>query len=1078
MAMPSCVPPAWRVRSPAHCYRLRAIISPIKSCEGEEYPGQRGQQRATRLRSRDHVPENITPEPRPQSGRDRQRVARSRVGAVGVAAVTGQPSLADFRSLGGYKRSVVRALRPSRRDGRFFHASGGDAPAARGGEGHERKGASVANEYKKTMNLPKTGFPMRAGLAQNEPKRLAEWEANDVYGQMLKKNEGHDKFVLHDGPPYANGPIHLGHAQNKISKDIINRYWSMRGYQTPYVPGWDCHGQPIEHKVEEMLGTEKFNQLPTEKIRELCRKMAVEQVDTQRQGFKRLGVLAEWDNPYLTYVNDYDATDVEIFKAIFDKGAIYRGRKPVHWCTHCHTALAEAEIEYSDEVSPAIFVRFRMTTAPAGLEPYADSLFVDIWTTTPWTLPADDAVILHPEASYVAVRVDGRVELMAEALQERCCAKFGYEGVELVRDADGEPWHATGTELQGNRYRQPIFGDQGEEGVFIFADYVTLDDGTGIVHSAPGHGVDDYNAGMRFGVPVVMPVDDDGRFYVGDGMGTGGPWGGMEVNEANPKIIEWLDERGALILHEDINHSYPHCWRCKNPVIFRATSQWFVSMDKTGLRRQALEELSHVDFYPAHSVKRIGSMVEGRPDWCISRQRNWGVPIPAYTCQDCGETVMNDQTLDAVIELFRERGSDCWFTEDPASYLGDACVCPKCGGHHLKANKDILDVWWDSGVSHTAVCRHRDNLQFPADMYLEGSDQHRGWFMSSLMTSVGAYGVAPYKSVVSQGFTLDGKGRKMSKSLGNVIDPNAECDTRGADILRLWVSSVDTSTDVPCDDSILEHVGDAYRKIRNTLRFLLGELEGQFDLVADGLPVEGLLPYDRLALARMCQVHDEVSRAYEGYRFNVVYRTLYDYIITELSNDYLNATKDRSYCGAPGSVERRSAQTVWSYVLSMLVHDFQPILAYTTDEAMAFLPESLRDGQRYAALLDWFQAPMQASEYEPLLATYQAMVDARGAFTKAYDEALASGVVSEKTTQATRAELTLTKDAFALLAGDGAPDLAEAFVCSEVCVHEGEALSCEVLPANGEKCPRCWNWRELGEDGLCARCSSVVGATE
>lgn len=954
----------------------------------------------------------------------------------------------------------------------------GRACGQRGGRRHGRKGASVANEYKKTMNLPKTGFPMRAGLAQNEPRCLAEWEANDVYGQMIKKNEGHEKFVLHDGPPYANGPIHLGHAQNKISKDIINRYWSMRGYQTPYVPGWDCHGQPIEHKVEEMLGTDKFNQLPTEKIRELCRKMAVEQVDTQRQGFKRLGVLAEWDDPYLTYVSDYDATDVEIFKAIFDKGAIYRGRKPVHWCTHCHTALAEAEIEYSDEVSPAIFVRFQMTTAPVGLEAYAGSLFVDIWTTTPWTLPADDAVILHPEASYVAVHVDGRVELMAEALQERCCDKFGYEGVELVRDEDGEVWRATGVELQGNRYRQPIFGDQGETGVFIYADYVTLDDGTGIVHSAPGHGVDDYNAGMRFGVPVVMPVDDDGRFYVGDGMGTGGPWGGMEVNEANPKIIEWLDERGTLILHEDISHSYPHCWRCKNPVIFRATSQWFVSMDKTGLRKQALEELSRVDFYPAHSVKRIGSMVEGRPDWCISRQRNWGVPIPAFTCQDCGETVMNDQTLDAVIKLFREKGSDCWFTDDPASYLGDACVCPKCGGHHLKANRDILDVWWDSGVSHTAVCRHRDNLQFPADMYLEGSDQHRGWFMSSLMTSVGAYGVAPYKSVVSQGFTLDGKGRKMSKSLGNVIDPNAECDTRGADILRLWVSSVDTSTDVPCDDSILEHVGDAYRKIRNTFRFLLGELEGQFDLATDGLAVDELLPYDRLALARMCQVHDEVARAYEGYRFNVVYRTLYDYIITELSNDYLNATKDRCYCGAPGSVERRSAQTVWSYVLSMLVHDFQPILVYTTDEAMAFLPESLRDGQRYAALLDWFHAPMGAGEYEPLLATYQAMVDARGAFTKAYDEALASGVVSEKTTQATRAELTLAPDAFALLSGEAAPDLAEAFVCSEVCVREGEALSCEVLPAHGEKCSRCWNWRELGEDGLCERCSSVVSAAE
>jgi len=707
----------------------------------------------------------------------------------------------------------------------------------------------VANQYKKTTNLPKTEFPMRASLAQNEPKRLAAW----VYELMLKKNEGHEKFVLHDGPPYANGPIHLGHAQNKISKDIINRYWAMQGYQTPYVPGWDCHGQPIEHKVEEMLGTEKFNQLPTEKVRELCRKMAVEQVDTQRQGFRRLGVLAEWDNPYLTYVNDYDATDIEIFKAIFDSGAIYRGRKPVHWCSHCHTALAEAEIEYGDEVSPAIFVRFEMTTVPAGLEAWKDSLWVDIWTTTPWTLPADDAVILHPEAEYVAVLVDGRAEIMAEALVERCCAKFGYESYELAKGADGSTWHMNGVELCHNKYLQPIFGDQGVEGEFIYADYVTLDDGTGVVHTAPGHGVDDYNAGMRFGIPVVMPVDDDGRFYKGEGLGTGGPWSGMEVNEANPKIIKWLGERGTLILHEDITHSYPHCWRCKQPVIFRATSQWFVSMDKTGLRKKALEELSKVAFYPSHAIKRIGSMVEGRPDWCISRQRNWGVPIPAFTCQDCGETVMNDATLDKVITLFREKGSDAWFTDDPASYLGDACTCPACGSHDLKANPDILDVWWDSGVSHTAVCRHRGYLKFPADMYLEGSDQHRGWFMSSLMTSVGAYGVAPYKSVVSQGFTLDGQGRKMSKSLGNVIDPNGECDTRGADVLRLWVASVDTSTDVPCDSMILDHVGEAYRKIRNTFRFLLGEIEGQFDPATDAVATADLLPYDRLVLAHLCE---------------------------------------------------------------------------------------------------------------------------------------------------------------------------------------------------------------------------------
>ena len=939
------------------------------------------------------------------------------------------------------------------------------------------------NEYKKTTNLPSTGFPMRASLAQNEPKRLAMWEENHVYEQMIAKNEGHEKFVLHDGPPYANGPIHLGHAQNKISKDVINRYWSMRGYQTPYVPGWDCHGQPIEHKVETMLGTEKFNQLPTEKIRELCRKMAVEQVDTQRQGFKRLGVLGEWDNPYLTYVNDYDATDVEIFKAIFDAGAITQGSKPVHWCSHCHTALAEAEIEYGDEVSPAIFVRFEMTTVPEGLEAWAGKLFVDIWTTTPWTLPADDAVICHPEATYVALVHDGRAEIVAEALAERCAAKFGYGELELVRGEDGEPWRATGEALAHNRYKQPIFGDQGETGEFIYADYVTLDDGTGIVHCAPGHGVDDYLAGQKFGIPTVMPVDDDGRFFVGDGMGTGGPWSGMEVNEANPKIIEWLRERGTLILHEDINHSYPHCWRCKEPVIFRATSQWFVSMDKPlrggkSLREQALEELSKVKFYPGHAIKRIGSMVEGRPDWCISRQRNWGVPIPAFTCQDCGETVMNDDTLDAVIKLFRSKGSDAWFTDDPASYLGDACVCPKCGGHHLKANKDILDVWWDSGVSHTAVCRHRDNLTFPADMYLEGSDQHRGWFMSSLMTSVGAYGVAPYKSVVSQGFTLDGQGRKMSKSLGNVIDPNKECDTRGADILRLWVTSVDTSNDIPCDGTILDHVGEAYRRFRNTLRFLLGEIEGQFDPATDAVPYDELLPYDKLTLARLCQVHDQVSAAYESYRFNVVYRTLYDYVITELSNGYLNATKDRVYCGEKNGFERRSALTVWAQILSMLVHDLQPILVYTTDEAMGYLPESLRDGQEFAALLDWYQAPWSAEEYEPYLAAYDAVVEARAAFTKAYEAAVADGTLTEKTTQAARATLTVPAELHDLLAGKMGCDLAEPFVCSEVELAQGDELACSVEPAHGEKCPRCWNFRELGEDGLCPRCHDAVAALE
>lgn len=916
---------------------------------------------------------------------------------------------------------------------------------------------------------------MRAGLAQNEPKRLKMWEENHVYELLQAQNEGHDKFVLHDGPPYANGPIHLGHALNKISKDIINRYWSMRGYQTPFIPGWDCHGQPIEHKVEQMLGTQKFNQLSTAKIRELCRKMAVEQVDTQRQGFKRLGVLAKWNDPYLTYTHDYDATDIEIFKKIYDKGSIYRGRKPVHWCMYCHTALSEAEIEYGDEISPAIFVRFAMTSVPAGLEAYADNLWVDIWTTTPWTLPADDCVILHPEATYVGVLVDGRCELMAEALVKKCCEKFGYDSYELARDAQGNTWRATGTQLQGNTYLLPIFGEQGETGVFIYADYVTLDDGTGVVHSAPGHGVDDYIAGCKFGVPVVMPVDDNGCFYEGDGLGTGGPFSGMNVNDANPCVIDWLTKRHTLILHEDISHSYPHCWRCKKPVIFRATDQWFVSMDQTNLRKQATQELAHVTFYPAHAARRIGTMVEGRPDWCISRQRNWGVPIPAFTCKDCGELVLNDATLDKTIELFKNCGSDAWFTQDPQDYLGDACVCPACESHNLQANKDILDVWWDSGVSHTAVCKHRPELQFPADMYLEGSDQHRGWFMSSLMTSVGAYGMAPYKSVVSQGFTLDGQGRKMSKSLGNVIDPNKVCATQGADIIRLWVASVDTSVDVSCDEEILSHVGNAYRHFRNTFRFLLGELEDQFDLATDGLAFDDLSDYDKCVLTRMCEVHNQVTQAYQDYKFNQVYRTLYDYVVTELSQGYLNATKDRVYCGATTGLERRSALTTWSYLLAMLVRDLQPILVFTCDEVLEHMPQSLREGKSFAALLSWFSAPVDEKHMATYLPAYKALVQIRSSFTKAYERAREDTSFEENTTQATLARISLTLDMKKALEVVPHLDIAEALVCSAVELSDGKDLSCSVVQATGSKCPRCWNWRHLESDGLCSRCSEVMG---
>lgn len=943
--------------------------------------------------------------------------------------------------------------------------------------------AKEKSKYNDTMQLPKTGFPMRGGLPKNEPKRLAAWYENHVYEQLQKKNEGHKKFVLHDGPPYANGPIHIGHAMNKISKDIIMRYHVMQGEQTPYVPGWDCHGQPIEHKVEEMLGTKKFNATPTAKIRELCNKFAVENIDLQREGFKRLGVLGDWDNPYLTLYHEHDAADIEVFKAMFDKGMIYRGRKPVHWCKHCHTALAEAEIEYSDEVSPSVFVRFELIDVPEALRSAGVPVDVVIWTTTPWTLPANAGVALLADADYIAVEAEGRLGIMAKALWEKVF--HGVAGVEdaclYVPEGAAEPWSVHGEELVDITYTHPIFSDV--QGRIVTADYVTLEDGTGCVHTAPGHGVDDYYTGMRCNLPIIMPVDDDGHFYAGDGLGTGGPFSGMDTDEANPHIIEFLRERGTLVAEKKINHSYPHCWRCKNPVIFRATDQWFVSMDETNLRGEALDQvLNHVTWYPDHAKNRIGSMVEGRPDWCISRQRNWGVPIPSYTCADCGEKVMNDATLDAVIALFKEKGSDAWFTDAPEEYLGEACVCPKCGGHHLKADRDILDVWWDSGVSWKAVCENREELEYPADMYLEGSDQHRGWFQSSLLTSVGANGVAPYKAVVSQGFTLDGQGRKMSKSLGNVIDPNKVCDEMGADIIRLWVASVDTSTDVAIDHEILARTSDAYRRFRNTFRFLLGELEGQFEPETDGVPFSDLTALDQLMVARLTQVQAEVDAAYAGYEFNRAYRVLYDFVVTELSNVYLDALKDRLYCEKPGSLARRSAQTVLAELLSMLLRDLQPILAFTCDEVMAYAPAGCRGGETYAAMLDWYQAPISVEEANEYSEVLTAALSLRGAVTKALEDARTAGTFTKS--QEVRISATVPSSDFALLTGERGIDLAEFFIVSEVALTENEdaeddGITVTVDAARGERCDRCWNYREdTGVHGehehICSRCAAAL----
>ncbi len=941
----------------------------------------------------------------------------------------------------------------------------------------------MANSYKDTMNLPQTEFPMRGNLPENEPKRLEKWESEQLYWRVLEKNKDAEPFVLHDGPPYANGPIHIGHAFNKILKDFVNKSHAQRGFYTPYIPGWDCHGQPIEHMVEETLGTDKFRETPQPEVRRLCREWAEKYVGVQRDGFKRLGVNGDWEHPYLTFIPNYEAGNVEIFKQMYLDGAIYRGRKPIHWCAHCHTALAEAEIEYGNETSPAIFVRFEMTTVPAGLEAWAGKLDVAIWTTTPWTLPADDAVILHPSEPYVAVEHDGRAYIMAEALVEKLVAKFGWDDARVV-----EGFKATGTELEGNKYKQPIFADQGEEGVFIYADYVTMEDGTGIVHTAPGHGVDDYLAGQKFGVPVIMPVDDDGRFYEGDTIGFGGPFSGMEVNEANPVIIEWLRERGTLILHENMDHSYPHCWRCHEPVIFRATSQWFVSMDDTGLRKSALAAIDdQVEWIPAWASNRIGAMVAERPDWCISRQRSWGVPIPVFTCGKCGQTVASEATFDAVIDLFYKEGADAWFTKRPAEYLPADTCCANCGAgvEDLEPEKDILDVWWESGVSHTSVCRHRESegLHFPAEMYLEGSDQHRGWFQSALLTSVGAYGVPPYKSVMHCGFTVDENGEKMSKSKGNGVDPADVMGKFGADVLRLWVASVDYSHDVSISDNILKQVSDAYRKFRNSMRFLLGNLAdfSNDDIVASW---DDLEPVDKYMMARAYKLLCDCEAAYDAYKFQGVYRSCYDFV-NELSSVYMDVTKDRLYSEAPDSPRRRAVQSVVMNILEVLVRVLAPILSFTCDEVWENYPEKLRYADRpfSVQLAGWptredFVPALPADDGAADIEAFSRVMEVREVVTKALEDARAEKLVNKSQEAAVR--VTVPADVLEIVNRFDPAVFEELFIVSGVSFEGGDELACAVEKAAGEKCPRCWNYRELGGNAshpaVCARCGDALDA--
>ncbi len=939
----------------------------------------------------------------------------------------------------------------------------------------------MGNSYKETMNLPETDFAMRANLPENEPKRLVRWEENELYWKVLEKNKGNEAFVLHDGPPYANGPIHIGHAFNKILKDFVNKSHAQRGRYTPYIPGWDCHGQPIEHMVEITLGPEKMAKIDQPTLRRLCREWAERYVAIQREDFKRLGVSADWEHPYLTYLPQYEAGNVEIFKSMYLNGSIYRGRKPIHWCKSCHTALAEAEIEYSDEVSPSIFVKFALDDMPQAFmrQGANGAAYVIIWTTTPWTLPANTAVCLAPEADYCLVQVGEDAFVIAVDLVSSVTEQAGWDEYSLLQDASGETVVVKGKDINGLSYTCPIRQDL--KGRIVYGDHVALDTGTGAVHTAPGHGQEDYAVALEFDLPILMPVDDNGRLTK-----EAGRFAGLDTDEANPKIIEWLRGEGVLVAEKKITHSYPHCWRCHQPVIFRATDQWFVSMQANDLREKTLRIIrEEVKWIPEWAVNRIGSMIADRPDWCISRQRSWGVPIPVFKCKQCGSTVATEETFDAVIALFREEGADAWFTKSPSEYLPAGTACEQCGSSDILPENDILDVWWESGVSHTSVLRYRESegVSFPADMYLEGSDQHRGWFQSSLLTSVGTYGVAPYRSVMHCGFTMDAEGKKMSKSAGNGVDPAEVMKTYGADILRLWVASVDYSQDVNIGEEILQRTSEAYRRIRNTYRFLLGNLS-DFDYRTDVVASwDELAPLDQWALVRVNDLLHEVESAYDAYRFHIVFRSVYDYIVNDLSAIYMEAIKDRLYSESTDSPLRRSAQTVLMNVLEALVRILAPILTFTTDEVWERYPQGIREeGHALSVqLAGWpadadFLPAIPVGAAASLKEDFTVILDIREAGTKALEEARDGKVVNKSQEALLRVELP--QSAFDLISRYPSTLFEELLVVSSVQFTVADSMKVVVEPAQGDKCPRCWNYRTLGNDErypeVCDRCAEVL----
>lgn len=925
-------------------------------------------------------------------------------------------------------------------------------------------------DYRQTLNLPKTAFPMKANLAQLEPQIQQRWEEMELYRRSLEQPAPNGRFILHDGPPYSNGDIHMGHALNKILKDIIVRYRGMQGYQAPYVPGWDNHGMPIENNVSR-----EFRQkgvVPTRlELRRRCREYAHHWIAVQREQFKRLGIRGDWEHPYLTMDHAFEAKVVDIFGELAEAGFIYRGLKPVHWCPNDETALAEAEVEYGPHTSPSIYVRFPLRQDPEGIfgDAPPETCYTIIWTTTPWTIPANLAVAVHPDETYAVVDLPdfayaGRY-LIAEKLLRETLDAIGYRDREPVVVSLGLP----GTDLQGLVFGHPLFD---RDSVLLTAPYVTMDAGTGVVHTAPGHGREDFELGQAHGLPALCPVDEQGIF-----TDEAGPFAGLHISkQGNQAVLDALTERGALLHQSQVEHQYPHCWRCHQPTIFRATVQWFMSIDANELRQRALMAIQGVDWLPPESINRINSMVAGRPDWCLSRQRAWGVGIPVFYCASCRKEILDRTAINAVRDLTLREGSDAWFERPAAEILPEGYACPHCGGSEFTKETDILDVWFDSGSTCRAVAEARPELGYPSDLYLEGSDQHRGWFNSSLMIGIATKGTAPYRGVITHGMLLDAEGHAMHKSRGNAISPAQVVDRYGADVLRLWVASTNYTEDVRLGDEILKRVTDVYRRLRNTLRYCLANLY-DFDPVQDTVAYQGLPEIDRWALHRLQEVIRSARAAYDSYAFHRAYHEIHNFCAVDLSAFYLDVLKDRLYTSPASATARRAAQTVLHELAVALCTLLAPILVHTAEEAWRHLPAA--EGRPESVHLAAFPTVTEQFCDEELAARWARLLDIREQVAKVLEEARQGGAVKQPLEASVR--LRACGDVYELLRRYQ-DELATLFIVSEVVVEEIPAgeLVAEVEPAGGVKCERCWLVRaDVGARGehptLCVRCAEAVG---